>query len=215
MRLGIRSIRRVSNPYRPVRFHLTRRLGRRIPQRAWSIYGPESSGKTTIALHAIAQAQKNGGAAAFVDAEHAMDASYAKMLESTRMSCSYRNPTAGTGARNCRGVVRSGALDILVIDPSPPWCLRRNSKEMGDSLRLQARLMSQALRKLTAIVSKSNTCMIFINQIRRRSASCSATRDHYRRARAEVLLFNPGRHPEDRVDKGRRRGCREQDTSRS
>ncbi|NLT67537.1 MAG: recombinase RecA [Acidobacteria bacterium] len=137
--------------------------------RVVEIYGPESSGKTTIALHAIAQAQKNGGAAAFVDAEHAMDASYAKMLGVNTDELLVSQPDSGEQALEIAEVlVRSGALDILVIDSVAALVPKAELEgEMGDSLPgLQARLMSQALRKLTAIVSKSNTCMIFINQIR-------------------------------------------------
>lgn len=137
--------------------------------RVVEIYGPESSGKTTIALHAIAQAQKNGGAAAFVDAEHAMDASYAKMLGVNTDELLVSQPDSGEQALEIAEVlVRSGALDILVVDSVAALVPKAELEgEMGDSLPgLQARLMSQALRKLTAIVSKSNTCMIFINQIR-------------------------------------------------
>ncbi len=137
--------------------------------RVVEIYGPESSGKTTIALHAIAQAQKSGGAAAFIDAEHAMDAKYAKMLGVNTDELLVSQPDSGEQALEIAEVlVRSGALDILVIDSVAALVPKAELEgEMGDSLPgLQARLMSQALRKLTAIVSKSNTCMVFINQIR-------------------------------------------------
>jgi recombination protein RecA len=137
--------------------------------RVVEIYGPESGGKTTIALHAIAQAQKNGGSAAFIDAEHAMDASYAKMLGVNTDELLVSQPDSGEQALEIAEVlVRSGAIDILVVDSVAALVPRAELEgEMGDSLPgLQARLMSQALRKLTAIVSKSNTCMIFINQIR-------------------------------------------------
>jgi recombination protein RecA len=133
------------------------------------IFGPESSGKTTIALHAIAQAQKSGGSAAFIDAEHAMDASYAKMLGVNTDELLVSQPDSGEQALEIAEVlVRSGAIDILVVDSVAALVPKAELEgEMGDSLPgLQARLMSQALRKLTAIVSKSNTCMIFINQIR-------------------------------------------------
>jgi recombination protein RecA len=137
--------------------------------RVIEIFGPESSGKTTIALHAIAQAQKRGGSAAFIDAEHAMDANYAKMLGVDTDELLVSQPDSGEQALEISEVlVRSGALDILVVDSVAALVPRAELEgEMGDSLPgLQARLMSQALRKLTAIVSKSNTCMIFINQIR-------------------------------------------------
>jgi recombination protein RecA len=137
--------------------------------RVVEIFGPESSGKTTIALHAIAQAQKSGGSAAFIDAEHAMDASYAKMLGVNTDQLLVSQPDNGEQALEIAEVlVRSGAIDILVVDSVAALVPRAELEgEMGDSLPgLQARLMSQALRKLTAIVSKSNTCMVFINQIR-------------------------------------------------
>ncbi len=133
------------------------------------IFGPESSGKTTIALHAIAQAQKAGGAAAFIDAEHAMDAKYAAMLGVNTDELLVSQPDNGEQALEIAEVlVRSGAIDILVVDSVAALVPRAELEgEMGDSLPgLQARLMSQALRKLTAIVSKSNTCLVFINQIR-------------------------------------------------
>jgi recombination protein RecA len=137
--------------------------------RVVEIFGPESSGKTTIALHAIAQAQKSGGSAAFIDAEHAMDAGYAKMLGVNTDELLVSQPDSGEQALEIAEVlVRSGAIDILVVDSVAALVPKAELEgEMGDSLPgLQARLMSQALRKLTAIVSKSNTCMIFINQMR-------------------------------------------------
>jgi recombination protein RecA len=137
--------------------------------RVVEIYGPESSGKTTVALHAIAQAQKGGGTAAFVDAEHAMDPKYAKMLGVNTDDLLVSQPDSGEQALEIAEVlVRSGAIDILVIDSVAALVPKAELEgEMGDSLPgLQARLMSQALRKLTAIVSKSNTCLLFINQIR-------------------------------------------------
>jgi recombination protein RecA len=137
--------------------------------RVVEIFGPESSGKTTIALHAIAQAQKTGGTAAFIDAEHAMDAIYAQMLGVNTDELLVSQPDNGEQALEIAEVlVRSGAIDILVVDSVAALVPRAELEgEMGDSLPgLQARLMSQALRKLTAIVSKSNTCMVFINQMR-------------------------------------------------
>jgi len=137
--------------------------------RVGEIFGPESSGKTTLALHAIANAQKEGGAAAFIDAEHAMDPNYAKMLGVNTDDLLVSQPDNGEQALEIAEVlVRSGAIDILVVDSVAALVPRAELEgEMGDSLPgLQARLMSQALRKLTAIVSKSNTCMVFINQMR-------------------------------------------------
>jgi recombination protein RecA len=137
--------------------------------RVVEIFGPESSGKTTLALHAIANAQKEGGAAAFIDAEHAMDPNYAKLLGVNTDELLISQPDNGEQALEIAEVlVRSGAIDILVIDSVAALVPRAELEgEMGDSLPgLQARLMSQALRKLTAIVAKSKTCMVFINQIR-------------------------------------------------
>jgi recombination protein RecA len=137
--------------------------------RVVEIFGPESSGKTTVALHAIAQSQKAGGSAAFIDAEHAMDARYAKMLGVNTDELLVSQPDSGEQALEIAEVlVRSGAIDILVVDSVAALVPKAELEgEMGDSLPgLQARLMSQALRKLTAIVSKSDTCMVFINQMR-------------------------------------------------
>lgn len=137
--------------------------------RVVEIYGPESSGKTTIALHAIAEAQKGGGTAAFVDAEHAMDAEYAGHLGVNIEELLVSQPDSGEQALEiAEMLVRSGAIDILVVDSVAALVPRAELEgEMGDShVGLQARLMSQALRKLTAIVSKSQTCLVFINQIR-------------------------------------------------
>jgi len=133
------------------------------------IYGPESSGKTTLALHAVAEAQKAGGIAAFVDAEHALDPIYARKLGVDVNELLISQPDTGEQALEITDtLVRSGAIDILVIDSVAALTPRAELEgEMGDShVGLQARLMSQALRKLTASISKSNTIVIFINQIR-------------------------------------------------
>jgi len=133
------------------------------------IYGPESSGKTTLSLQVIAEAQHVGGLAAFIDAEHALDAEYAKKLGVDIDNLLVSQPDSGEQALEIAEVlVRSGAIDIIVIDSVAALVPRAELEgEMGDShVGLQARLMSQALRKLTAIVSKSRTCLIFINQIR-------------------------------------------------
>ncbi|MEM8702984.1 MAG: recombinase RecA [Pseudomonadota bacterium] len=133
------------------------------------IYGPESSGKTTLALHTVAEAQKQGGICAFVDAEHALDPLYARKLGVDIDNLLISQPDAGEQALEIADtLVRSGAIDVLVIDSVAALTPRAELEgEMGDSLPgMQARLMSQALRKLTASISKSNTMVIFINQIR-------------------------------------------------
>ncbi len=133
------------------------------------IYGPESSGKTTLALHIIAEAQNNGGLAAFVDAEHAMDPTYARRLGVDTVNLLVSQPDTGEQALEIvETLVRSGAIDVVVVDSVAALVPRAELEgEMGDShVGLQARLMSQALRKLTATVSKSNTSVIFINQLR-------------------------------------------------
>lgn len=133
------------------------------------IYGAESSGKTTIALHAIAEAQKLGGAAAFVDAEHALDPVYAKAIGVDTDNLIVSQPDSGEVALEItETLVRSGAIDIIVVDSVAALTPRAEIEgEMGDShMGLQARLMSQALRKLTSIVNKSRTTLIFINQTR-------------------------------------------------
>jgi len=133
------------------------------------IYGPEASGKTTLALHVIAEAQKTGGLAAFVDAEHALDPTYAKNLGVDTINLLVSQPDSGEQALEIvETLVRSGALDVIVIDSVAALVPRAEIEgEMGDShMGLQARLMSQALRKLTGTVSKSNTCVVFINQVR-------------------------------------------------
>jgi recombination protein RecA len=133
------------------------------------IYGPESGGKTTLALHIVAEAQKAGGVAAYIDAEHAMDAKYAARLGVNVNDLFISQPDSGEQALEItEALVRSNGVDVLVIDSVAALVPRAEIEgEMGDSLPgLQARLMSQALRKLTAVVSRSNTCLIFINQIR-------------------------------------------------
>ena len=133
------------------------------------MYGPESSGKTTLALHAIAEAQKQGGIAAFIDAEHALDPQYAKSLGVNIDDLYVSQPDTGEQALEiCENLVRSGDIDIIVVDSVAALTPQAEIEgEMGDShMGLQARLMSQALRKLTAIIGKSNCIVVFINQIR-------------------------------------------------
>ena len=133
------------------------------------IYGPESSGKTTVALHILAEAQKMGGTAAFIDAEHALDPSYAEKLGVNIGDLFISQPDTGEQALEiCETLVRSGAVDIVVVDSVAALTPKAEiDGEMGDSfMGAQARLMSQALRKLTAITNKSKSCVIFINQLR-------------------------------------------------
>jgi len=137
--------------------------------RVIEIYGPESSGKTTLALHIVAEAQKNGGFSAFIDAEHAVDPEYSKNLGVNTEELLISQPDTGEQALEiCETLVRSGALDVIVIDSVAALVPRAELEgDMGDThVGLQARLMSQALRKLTGTVSRSNTTVIFINQIR-------------------------------------------------
>jgi recombination protein RecA len=137
--------------------------------RVVEIYGPESSGKTTLALQAIAEAQKKGGVAAFIDAEHALDVSYARKLGVKTIDLLISQPDSGEQALEiAETLVRSGAIDVLVVDSVAALVPRAEIEgEMGEShMGLQARLMSQALRKLTGTISRSNTLVIFINQIR-------------------------------------------------
>src|SRR5690625_4704695 len=137
--------------------------------RVIEIYGPESSGKTTVALHAIAEAQKHGGQAAFIDAEHALDPNYARALGVNIDELLLSQPDTGEQALEiAEALVRSGAVDIIVVDSVAALVPKAEIEgEMGDShMGLQARLMSQALRKLSGVISKSNTIAIFINQVR-------------------------------------------------
>src|SRR2546429_3327889 len=144
--------------------------GAGVPRgRVVEIFGPESSGKTTLTLHIIANAQKNGGVAAFIDAEHALDPAWAKRIGVQLNDLMVSQPDTGEQALEiCELLVRSNAVDVIVIDSVAALIPRAEIEgEMGDShMGLQARLMSQALRKLTAAIAKSRTTVIFINQIR-------------------------------------------------
>ena len=145
-------------------------LGGGYPKgRIIEIYGPESSGKTTLALHAIAEVQKNGGQAAFIDAEHALDPSYAEKIGVQIDNLLISQPDNGEQALEiCETLVRSNAVDLIVVDSVAALTPKAEiDGDMGDAqMGLQARLMSQAMRKLTAIISKSKATVIFINQIR-------------------------------------------------
>jgi recombination protein RecA len=137
--------------------------------RVVEIFGPEASGKTTLALHIVAEAQKKGGIAGFIDAEHALDVAYTRKLGVKTDDLLISQPDTGEQALEiAEMLVRSGALDVVVIDSVAALVPKAELEgEMGDAhMGLQARLMSQALRKLTSTISKSNTCVIFINQIR-------------------------------------------------
>jgi recombination protein RecA len=143
-----------------------------IPQgRIIEIYGPESSGKTTLCLHMIAEAQKNGGVCGFIDVEHALDPAYAARIGVNVDNLYVSQPDTGEQALEiAEALVRSGAMDVVVVDSVAALVPRAEIEgEMGDShMGLQARLMSQALRKLTGVVKSSNTCMIFTNQLRQK-----------------------------------------------
>lgn len=137
--------------------------------RVVEIFGPEGGGKTTVSLHVIAEAQRRGGVAAFIDAEHSMDPSYAKKLGVDINNLLISQPDYGEQALEiCETLIRSGAIDVIVVDSVAALVPKAEIEgEMGDAVMgLQARLMSQALRKLTAVISKSKTVMIFINQLR-------------------------------------------------
>ncbi len=158
-----------SIPTGSIAFDLSLGIGGFPRGRVVEIYGPEATGKTTLALHVIAEAQKRGGQAAFIDAEHAMDPKYAARLGIDIDNLLISQPDYGEQALEIAEVlVRSGAVDVIVVDSVAALVPKAELEgEMGDShMGLQARLMSQALRKLTAIVARSKTCFIFINQLR-------------------------------------------------
>jgi recombination protein RecA len=144
--------------------------GRGLPRgRVIEVFGPESSGKTTLTLHVVANAQRAGGTAAFIDAEHALDPTYARRLGVDLDSLLISQPDNGEQALDiCETLVKSGALDVIVIDSVAALVPKAEIEgEMGDTfVGVHARLMSQALRKLTALVARANTCLVFINQIR-------------------------------------------------
>ena len=179
------------------------------------IYGPESSGKTTLALHAIAEAQKRGGTCAFIDAEHALDPGYARKLGVDVDNLLISQPDAGEQALEiCDTLVRSGAIDVVVIDSVAALVPRAELEgEMGDShMGLHARLMSQALRKLTGSVSRSNTMLIFLNQIRMKIGVMFGNPETTTGGNA-LKFYASLRHgdPPHRPDQGPRRGGRQPD----
>ena len=172
------------------------------------IYGPESSGKTTLALQVVASAQKTGGIAAYIDAEHAMDPEYAEKLGVNIDDMLISQPDSGEQALEiAETLVRSNSVDVIVIDSVAALVPRAElDGEMGDSLPgLQARLMSQALRKLTAIVSSSKTCFIFINQLREKIGVFFGSPETTTGGKAlEILRERPSGHPPHRRHQGRR-----------
>ena len=171
------------------------------------IFGPESSGKSTLAMHVVAEAQRNGGVCAYIDAEHAMDPVYANAIGVNVDELLISQPDTGEQALEIADMlIRSGALDVLVIDSVAALVPRAEIEgEMGDShMGLQARLMSQALRKLTGNLNKSRTIAVFINQLREKIGIVfGSPRDDPRWPRAEVLLVGAARHPPGGVDQGR------------
>ena len=170
MKLGEDSIRKIDTiPSGSLALDIALGIGGYPKGRVIEIYGPESSGKTTVALHAIAEAQKQGGQAAFIDAEHALDPNYARALGVNIEELLLSQPDTGEqGLEIAEALVRSGAVDIVVVDSVAALVPSAEIEgEMGDAhVGLQARLMSQALRKLSGAINKSNTIAIFINQIR-------------------------------------------------
>jgi protein RecA len=170
--------------------------------RVVEIYGPESSGKTTLTLEVIAEVQRNGGTAAFVDAEHALDPAYAEKLGVNVNELLVSQPDNGEQALEITDMlVRSGAVDIVVVDSVAALTPKAEIEgEMGElQVGLHARLMSQALRKLTGNIKRSNTIVVFINQIRMKiGVMFGKPGNHHRWQRAEVLFFGPPRHPPHR-----------------
>ena len=182
-----------------------------IPRgRVVEIYGPESSGKTTLTLHMVANAQKQGGVAAFIDAEHAMDPAYAKKLGVDIDNLLISQPDSGEQALEIvETLVRSGAVDIIVIDSVAALVPRSEIEgDMGDQqMGMQARLMSQALRKLTGVLSKSKTSLIFINQLRQKIGVMFGNPETTPGGLAlEVLLVPAPGYPAHRIDQVGRSG---------
>ena len=177
------------------------------------IFGPESSGKTTVALQVVAEAQKLGGMAAYIDVEHALDPAYARKLGVDVDNLLVSQPDYGEQALEItNALITSGSIDVLVVDSVAALVPKAElDGEMGDSfMGVHARLMSQAMRKLTGIVSKSNTCLIFINQIREKIGVMFGNPETTTGGRAlEVLLERARRHPPHRRHQGRRGGDRQ------
>jgi recombination protein RecA len=176
-----------------------------IPRgRVTEIYGPESSGKTTLSLHVVANAQKTGGVAAYIDAEHALDIEYARKLGVDIENLLVSQPDTGEQALEiCEILVRSGAVDVVVVDSVAALVPKAEIEgDMGDShVGLQARLMSQALRKLTGAIARSRTAVIFINQLREKIGVMFGNPRRPPAAGAQVLLVGAARHPPHRAVK--------------
>ncbi len=171
--------------------------------RVVEIFGPESGGKTTLALHIVAEAQKQNGLAAYIDAEHALDVGYAKKIGVNTDDLLISQPDTGEQALEiAETLVRSGALDVLVIDSVAALVPKAELEgDMGDAqMGLQARLMSQALRKLTGSISKSKTTVIFINQLRMKiGVFLRQPGNDYGRQRVEILRVTAARYPKNDV----------------
>ena len=180
--------------------------------RVMEVFGPEGSGKTTVCLHMIAEAQARGGIAAFIDAEHALDPTYARELGVNIDELLVSQPDSGEQALEIADMlVRSAALDLVVIDSVAALVPRAEIEgEMGDThVGLQARLMSQAMRKLSGSLSKFDTTAIFINQLREKIGVMFGSPETTPGwAGAQVLLVGPARRPQDRESEGRHRGRR-------
>lgn len=186
--------------------------------RVVEIFGPESSGKTTLALHIAAESQEQGGMVAFIDAEHALDVNYARKLGVDVDNLLVSQPDTGEQALDITEIlVRSGAIDVLIIDSVAALVPRAELEgEMGDQhLGLQARLMSQALRKLTATISKSMTCVIFINQIRMKIGVMFGSPETTRRQCSEILCLPETRYSTHRCHQGWRAGDWKQNQGQS
>ena len=187
-----------------------------IPKgRVVEVYGPESSGKTTLTLHCVAEEQKKGGVCAFVDAEHALDPIYARKLGVDLDELLISQPDTGEQALEIVDtLVRSGAVSMVVVDSVAALTPKSELEgEMGDSsVGVHARLMSQAMRKLTGSISRTKCTVIFINQIRMKiGVMFGSPGNDDRWQRAQVLQLGASRYPPDRVDQGSRRGCRQLD----
>ena len=185
--------------------------------RVVEIYGPESSGKTTLAIHAIAECQKQGGICAFIDAEHAFDKFYAEALGVDTENLLISQPDNGEQALEIAdNLIRSGAIDLLIIDSVAALTPRAEIEgEMGDtSVGLQARLMSKALRKLTGTISKTGCCCIFINQLREKIGVMFGNPETTtERACFKILFVSANRYPKVYSDKGWRSSSWKQNES--
>jgi recombination protein RecA len=189
-------------------------LGGGIPKgRIIEIYGPEASGKTTVCLHAVAEAQKSGGTAAYIDAEHALDPAYAKRLGVDTDKLLISQPDSGEQALEIlETLVRSNAVDIVVVDSVAALVPQAEIEgDMGDAqMGLQARLMSQAMRKLTGVINRTKCTVIFVNQLRMKiGVMFGNPENHHRRPGTEVLLQRAHGYSPHQPDKDGRRSHRQ------